>query len=217
MIGTGNLELKKLLSNKECEFVSLGYNCDVAYLLRYTGLRNKAYPFDWCITPNNSVLALLKNHFEDFLDIENLSYSEPHNATFFEGEGKQIVESDKVVVSACCSQHDMVFPHDFPNSNEETYLGVAKKYQKRISRFLSLLSSDNTVVFVVNYDDSSDNDEFSNELYSLLQLKSPNLNFYVVSLCELDRAIKSSTVKVISKSIRKKVQRFNQMLRRISS
>lgn len=209
----GAIMLKRLLHNPECEFVSLGYNCDVAQLLRYTGLRNKAYPFDWCITPSRSVIALIKNDFSHFLDLNNITFSEPHRALFFNGENGAISESDEIVVTAHCSKYKMSFPHDY--SSADMHHAVLEKYNKRIDRIFRVLRGSKTVVFIFNPEVPTEKDVFIDELEDCLSVKYPSLKFFVYSIDELEKEVKKSLKKSTLRFFNKKAGRVNQFIRNI--
>ena len=209
-IGTDNTVLKKLLRSNECEFVSLGYNCDVAQLLRYSGLRSKAYPFDWCITPIGSVIRLFENDFHGFLDMTSLTFSAPHRALCFEGNGKSIIESDEIVVTASCSKYSMIFPHDFPNSSSKAHDNVIIKYENRIERLIRLLNSNKVVIFVINYNDE---DECKVKLLKrILIVKFPNLKFQIYSYKTFRCGVKKSLFRSVFVFFNRKKQRLIKMV-----
>ena len=208
---TGVSALKKLLHRNDCEFVSLGFNCDVAHLLRYSGLRNKAYPFDWCITPNESVIKLIESDFAGFFDVNNFTFSNPHRALVFEGEDGQIVESDKIVVTAYCNKYNMSFPHDFPDGY--IYHDVSDKYNKRVGRFLNLIKSNKTVVFI--FKTEREENEFVAELTAVFKIKYPSFSFYVFSLDELELVMNRNLSKVVLKFVNRKVSRINKFVSRL--
>lgn len=59
-------------------FVSLGGNCSVSYHLNQYGLREKAYPFDWCDMSLNSLIKVLEHNFENFDNVNIIKYSTNH-------------------------------------------------------------------------------------------------------------------------------------------
>jgi len=65
-------------------YIPLGNDCSVSHFLRKSNLREKAYPFDWNITPLKSAIKLIENNFEDFLSLENLEFGEPCQRILFE-------------------------------------------------------------------------------------------------------------------------------------
>lgn len=214
-VRTDEAVLKKLLRSNGCEFVSLGCNCDVAHLLRYSGLRKKAYPFDWCITPNETIVTLIENDFSDFVNVNNLTFSEPHKALFFEGEGGRTVESDKVVVTAYCSRYNMSFPHDFPDSNSDTCSRVVDKYNARISRFVDLMKGDKVVVFILKPEVDAHNQSFIERMENVLIMKYPDLKFHIYFFDDFKRIANSSLRQCFFIFLKRKVQRANQFLRRV--
>ena len=48
--------------------ISLGHFCAVASELDKLGFREASLPFDWIISPLDSVIDLINNNFEDFLN-----------------------------------------------------------------------------------------------------------------------------------------------------
>lgn len=211
-VGTDKTALKKLLRSDGCEFVSLGYNCDVAQLLRYSGLRKKAYPFDWCITPINSVISLIESDFYHFLNFSSLVFSKPHNALFFEENNEHITESEKKVVTASCSEYKMVFPHDFSDASSEVYDDVINKYKKRIERFLELMSGDKVVVFVINYKVDGAHSAQIDRLKDILSFKYPRLRFQIYSYDVFKSGVNKSLIRFVWVFFSRKKQRVNKFM-----
>lgn len=105
-------------------FISLGYFCSVALELERLGLRSASSPFDWCISGFEGVLTLIENHFEDYLEIENMSQN---------ANKKEQYRDDK---------YDIAFFHDFNQyqSLDKQLRTVKEKYQRRIKRFYEQIS-----------------------------------------------------------------------------
>lgn len=58
--------------------ISLGGNCAVTYQLVKRGLRDKAYPFDWCKVSMNQLISALENDFIGFDDVIIKKLSDMH-------------------------------------------------------------------------------------------------------------------------------------------
>lgn len=83
--------------------VSLGSNCEVTAALRDYFNVDRAYPFDWWITPLKSVKKILRDDFKSLLNSEFLEVSKDkntvhckhynilHHHDFTRGEGYQII------------------------------------------------------------------------------------------------------------------------------
>ena len=56
--------------------ISLGHFCGVAQELERLGLRDASYPFDWLITKREPLHRLINNHFDGFLEYDNLYQSQ---------------------------------------------------------------------------------------------------------------------------------------------
>ena len=65
-------------------FISLGGMCTVAAALSKNGLRSTSGPFDWLISPLESVITLLENDFRDFIEKENLIIDKERDRSFYD-------------------------------------------------------------------------------------------------------------------------------------
>ena len=103
-------------------FISLGSFCSVALDLEALGLREASMPFDWNIDLRfEGVIGCIENHFEHFLDEEELSQSE------------EAPEHYK-------NRYDIQFFHDF-NMWEPLAAqlpAVQDKYERRIRHFYQI-------------------------------------------------------------------------------
>ena len=93
------MENAKSFSEYE-HYISLGGNCYVAEDLITLGLRNCAYPFDWCFSDDFSgVVAAIEHEFEDFMstyclaqhkDNRNRYYNEKYRLSFYHDFNKYL-------------------------------------------------------------------------------------------------------------------------------
>lgn len=109
--------------------VNLGGDCQTAYQLSINGLRQYALPFDSLITPYDSLKSMIENNFDGFLNLENFRLSINEN-------------QEKFILDL--KYKTRIF-HDFRLDRFffKDYKSFRDKYQRRISRFLTLL--DNSV------------------------------------------------------------------------
>ncbi|MBA3815914.1 MAG: hypothetical protein H0X29_05240 [Parachlamydiaceae bacterium] len=121
--------------------ISIGGMCYVALALKHYGIRKEAYPFDWVISPTASLIKVIN---EDFLNYFSPEY----------------------IAGVTNVYTGIAFVHDFPNSLKEAYYPEAdleknyssekeselqwnyEKYNRRINRFIAVLSSDKPVVLI---------------------------------------------------------------------
>lgn len=98
------------------------WNCS---RFRKLGLRNFSSPFDWGISSFSNVITAIDNHFEDFMDYDNLSQSIYYRNHY------------------CDEKYNFYFFHDFSayESLGEQYKDVYAKYCRRIERFLNKIES----------------------------------------------------------------------------
>lgn len=138
-----------MFKNNNHIYIPLGNDCSVAHFLRKENLRNFALPFDWNVTPLKSVVMLIENKFEDFLDPVNLIYEEPCQRLLFK-EKKDLEIKEDIITPVICRKYEMLFPHDFSVKGLDDLALVKDKYLKRIIRFQKLMNDRNTIiVFVV--------------------------------------------------------------------
>lgn len=107
-------------------FVSLGSNCSVAYNLKKHGLREKAYPFDWCKVSINKLCRILENKFDDFSDIEIVKKSDNHPLIDSTNIGSYIIKNN----------YGIQFAHEV--TNEDQLVSFSNCLDRRISRFIEL-------------------------------------------------------------------------------
>lgn len=132
--------------------ISLGHFCAVATELDKLGLRDASLPFDWVISPLESVLYMIESHFDGFLEIDNLKR---------EDKRKYIVKDKK---------YDIAFYHDYkPNlSIESQHSEVKSKYERRIKRFYEHIKE--KTLFVRYIETKEEYDYLCNNYESVISL-----------------------------------------------
>ena len=133
-------------------YISLGYDCSPANLLRDLDLRPFALPFDWVVSIPEYIAAAVRDKFSSYH--KNLS----------------LIESKTRVVDA----YGFLFPHDYPTIKDNTIPicdedvpveniihpdwaqhseKIQEKYKRRIDRFNTLLLSPDPLIMVCRYQD----------------------------------------------------------------
>lgn len=123
------------------EIVCLGCNCEVTWNVRdYFGIE-KAFPFDWWITPNTTLISILQNKFNDLLNFKNLVFS---------SDGHTVLDA----------QYNVLYHHDFPRdadgnvimeNREESCRNAKEKYEYLSHRFLHDLAGKKVLFIRNNY------------------------------------------------------------------
>lgn len=121
--------------------ISLGTNCEVSFNIRNAFQTERAYPFDWWITPIQSVAAILRDRFA--LEVA------PHN----------LVHAGSPV-SIMNRKYGLLHHHDFghlsADVSDESWTAmipyVADKYRALGERFFTDVGNARDVLFVVNSD-----------------------------------------------------------------
>lgn len=122
------------------EIISLGGTCCIAYQLRFLGLREKAYPFDW-VRINNlaTITELIKNNFNNFLDKNKFIFNSVSDR--FDVDGKML---SYVYDNSYCK-----FYHEFKEYiNNDNFELFSQKYQRRINRFIQTIRNSNKILFI---------------------------------------------------------------------
>jgi len=108
-------------------FITLGFNCSPAIILKDLGLRNYSLPFDWILTNNIQIIHCIEDDFKKFH--KNLQFT-LNNHWFIDEYGIQ-------------------YPHDYPVNDDGTiinnwqnyHIEVLEKYERRIQRFKDIMNS----------------------------------------------------------------------------
>lgn len=114
--------------------ISLGRSCSAALHIREFKLSQEAFPFDWLVTPFDSLYSLLLYDFQDFFSKNNLEQrgTKPSSIPVYE------------------TKYGTLHIHDFliGSSIDEQYDLIKEKYMRRIRRFRMILNSGRLVYFV---------------------------------------------------------------------
>lgn len=152
--------------------ISLGTYCAIANALKYNGIRNQAYPFDWLVIPFDGLYKVLDSDFEFFLSNKNTL---------------QILDKDKRFVVDAST--DIYYGHDFPTEGGRINANVVgdflsyfdrvkEKYTRRINRLKMVLNSSKRVMFfryMINKQEAI-------ALCNLLKQKFKLLDFSIVAI-----------------------------------
>ena len=120
--------------------IPLGGNCETSWNIRNYFGYSHAYPFDWWITPFDSLLKILQDDFQNLLNPANI----------------EIIRNNETVI---CNYYKILHHHDFKRDDQEKViediehqvLTLRQKYDYLISRFRADASS-KKVLFIRNGD-----------------------------------------------------------------
>jgi hypothetical protein len=134
-------------------FISLGYRCSAAAILKRLQFKTESYPFDWLISRLSVIKDCISNQFQEFLNINN--YERRYSNTY-----KRMDMNNGFI----CDEHLMVNTHYQPAENSHpinTYQyhlamnhhnillsGDYEYYERCCKRFSQIMTSPNSVVFV---------------------------------------------------------------------
>lgn len=122
--------------------ISIGGFCHLALGLKHHGIRKEAYPFDWVITPSQSLIKVITEDFYNFFSLQHM-------------QGFTNTYTGMAFVHDFPSLKDIYYPDEMPHEesrsvpgNENEYVWNYKKYMRRIERFKKVLSSNKKVILL---------------------------------------------------------------------
>lgn len=161
--------------------ISLGTNCEITFHLRSVFGFERAYPFDWWITPLNAIAPILLSRFALDIESDNLEVV---------GGGRSIINR----------KYRLLHHHDFPRLPESELIDQSwpaaigdcrSKFEALGKRFFEDVSGSQRIAFFINQ--SGGHEFLQNEELSVLddvhhyfdiertiELLFPNLEFYMV-------------------------------------
>lgn len=126
------------------KIIPIGAHCSAAAALKNLNLRTTSLPFDWVVSPFESLFHAFNNDFAHFLEKSTLK-----------------IREDK---QAVVDYYGLQFPHDFPVQSTrivgqgnlvpnymDFYNEIYAKYARRIERMYSYLRGNEKVYFVRHY------------------------------------------------------------------
>ena len=145
--------MENIIQTIPTTFISLGYRCSAAAILKRLQLKTESYPFDWLISRLSIIKDCITTQFKEFLNINN--YERRYSNTY-----KRI----DTTIGFVCDEHLMVNTYYQPVENRypmNTYQyhlamnhhnillsGDYAYYERCCQRFTQLLESPSPVVFV---------------------------------------------------------------------
>ncbi|WP_244864374.1 DUF1796 family putative cysteine peptidase [Paenibacillus sp. J23TS9] len=158
----------RLLINKAFDVIfSLGHSCQVASQLRRNQLRKAAGPLDWFnFASTEAVCKVLRGRFQGFMELEHLEvYGKSKNCYYV-----------RDLQTSCLSFHDFNNAPDQPPLYD--YAWFKEKLARRITRFVSYLSSDAEVLLIRTISNPADALRFYHAITDAYA--NPNLHFLFV-------------------------------------
>ena len=145
--------------------ISLGGDCTIGEVLRNLKYKDYSYPFDWSVSKKEKIYKSFNNNFYNFFSYDNLCPA---------SNGKTKEKDDSIYY-----YHDYLF-----NELKTKKLEITKqKYERRCNRLLSLLNSDNTILFIRKAEKDTIND--MKKLKNIIKNKY-NSNFNILLINNIE-------------------------------
>ncbi len=149
--------------------IGLGDMCQVAFQLSTHNQTFATFPFDWVLTPFESLYSFLASEGAFFLDIDKL--------IFVTGKPSYLNATMTYIEDTV---YHIQFLHDFALSPDflKNYYGIKAKYDRRLKRLLNELHSTKKILFIrrgISYQQAILLDNLLHNLY-------PQLTYTIVAL-----------------------------------
>lgn len=124
---------------KKVEYIPIGMYCKIAVTLRKKGLRNNAYPFDWMLTPMESVYKLCKHGFDGFLN--DIWMGEKVHQVYVNDRDAGYDRIEDYIYPVIDTTYNINLPHSYRGKDQESINKVRKTFERRINRFYHTISN----------------------------------------------------------------------------
>lgn len=170
------------------KIISLGSNCYVKIFLDFNYKKKETQFFDYIGSSMWAINELIKNDFKGLYNYDNF-------------EKKLILtEGDKYIFTN--NIYHLRFKHDFKQNfnseineikNDEIFLDFQNKYKRRQTRFIELLNSKDTILFIRYEEDNKNRVKYHNkkdeldsvyEFINILKNLNPEKKFFFILLSQ---------------------------------
>lgn len=145
--------MERIFLKNNVYYIPIGNSCKPTWYLQKMGYRKFAFPFDWTVTPLESVIEILKNDFEEFFYLDNLIFLSPAKRLLFKDDEDNPKLVDDVITPVYDKKYHILYVHDFSEKGKLEYEQVKKKYMRRVARLKKILEDkSNEIIFIYSND-----------------------------------------------------------------
>lgn len=182
------------------KYISLGFNCNVAFALRSCKLNKATNVFDWLISHPKDILNIFKSNVSEIL-IDGPIFLD------FSGTTRQFhITENKKVKRIYDQNNNFIFLHDYKGT-QKSIIDTKNKYKRRIIRLNKILTENNKILFIfsgkcdykdyinnshtiVSLEDKTDCKQYFfylQEISNYLKKRFPRLNFHILAFNLFDK------------------------------
>lgn len=137
------------------EYISLGGTCVTAYQLKKYKIRNQAYPFDHANTNISQLVQVLKNNFNNYVDMDVVKLSHNH-CLFYKDKPSLVVKNI----------YGIKMSHEIDNIDKVN--NFSNRLLTRIRRLNDLFNDEHIYIRYIRFENSSYKKNYPERLKELL-------------------------------------------------
>tara|TARA_B100001996_G_C18510310_1_gene535081 strand:+ start:52 stop:777 length:726 start_codon:yes stop_codon:yes gene_type:complete len=169
-------------------YISLGFNCNVALALRKCNLNNATNVFDWLVSHPKDILNILKENITEVL------IDDPIFLDFSMGKQKYYITDNNKIRRVYDKKNNLIFSHDY-DGTQKSIIDTKNKYKRRLIRLKNVLTENDKILFI--FSGKSDYQDYINNSHSIISLEDKtDCKQYLFYLLEISKYLKKSFPKL---------------------
>jgi hypothetical protein len=169
-------------------YISLGFNCNVAAALRNCNLNKATNVFDWLVSHPKNILIILKENINEVL------IDEPIFLDFSQEKQKYYITDNNKIKRVYDKKNNLIFSHDY-DGTQKSIIDTKNKYKRRLIRLKNILNENNKILFI--FSGKSDYKDYINNSHSIISLEDKtDCKQYLFYLQEISKYLKKKFPKL---------------------
>lgn len=169
-------------------YISLGFNCNVALALRKCKLNKATNVFDWLVSHPQNILNILEENVTEVLN------NEPIFLDFSMKKQKYHITNNNKIKRIYDEKNNLIFSHDY-NGTHQSIIDTKNKYKRRLIRLKDILNKDDKILFI--FSGKSDYKDYINNSHSIISLENKtDSKKYLFYLLEISKYLKKNFPKL---------------------
>lgn len=169
-------------------YISLGFNCNVALALRKCKLNKATNVFDWLVSHPKNILNIFRENITEVLN------DDPIFLNFSMEKQKYYITDNNKIKRVYDKKNNLIFSHDY-NGTQKSIIEIKKKYKRRLIRLKNILTENDKILFI--FSGKSDYKDYNNNSHSIISLEDEtDCKQYLFYLQEISKYLESNFPKL---------------------